>query len=68
MSLLQKGFGMTDPTHIRRFTAQFDTELKTSAVRQFMEQNCASFEQATNALGYEQGVDFLYFVEEGNLN
>lgn len=55
-----------DPTHIRRFSAWFDTTQKTAAVKQFMEQNFASFEEATNALGYSQGVDFLFFTEEGD--
>lgn len=67
MVLLQKGFGVTDPTHIKRFRAQFASEYKGAAVKQFMEQNCATFDQATNALGFEHGLDFLYFVdEEGN--
>lgn len=49
--------------HLTKYRAQFDSEYKTAAVAQFMEQNLATFESATAALGYAHGVDFLLFVD-----
>lgn len=64
MSLGQKGFAVTEPARIRLYTAQFGDEYKAAAVMQFMEQNSATFEKATEALGFAHGVDFLFFVED----
>lgn len=64
--MLQKGFGsVADPAHIRKFRAEFDSLYKSAATAQFMEQNCATFDEATSALGFAHGVDFLFFCEPG---
>ncbi len=47
-----------------RFTADFDDEMKPAAVQQYMEQNDADFQTATEMLGYQHGVDFILTQEE----
>lgn len=51
---------------IKYFRAYFDKPLKAMAVKEFMETNCATFEQATDLLNYSHGVDFLLCVDEGD--
>lgn len=50
--------------YLRRYTAYFDVPIKTMAVKQYMEQNNASFDKATEMLGLEHGVDFILFFEQ----
>lgn len=49
---------------IQRYVVYFDKPVKAWAVKQYMDENLASFDQATGMLGMEHGVDFLYMLSE----
>lgn len=49
---------------IQRYVVYFDKPMKAWAVKQYMDQNSASFDEATGMLGMEHGVDFLYMLSE----
>lgn len=52
------------PVHVMRTTAEFDCPVKAAAVHEFMETNGASFQQTTDLLGLQHGVDFLLTTED----
>ena len=45
------------------YTTWFDATHKAQATAQYMAENEATFDEATEKLGYEQGVDFILFLE-----
>lgn len=48
---------------VQIFTAYFDMPIKALAVKEFMETNDVTFDQATTLLNYSHGVDFLLCLE-----
>ena len=46
------------------YTTWFDTTRKAQATAQYMIENEATFDEATAMLGYQQGVDFILFLEK----
>lgn len=55
---------MDELPRVMRFVAYFASPVRAAAVQQYMEQNVATFQQATDALNFNHGVDFLLCCAE----